>query len=217
MDRILAADGRYGLAPTGARIRAALALLALCVGAPPAPCAAADLLDRLAEPGAAAAARRPDEAGAPPSSLRPRVHRTLSASSFRNLRLGFVLALEMVRTSRTCRALFDPLAGSGVESLAATHYAATTDRDRARVCAGGVAAFTTVGGRVTWLCPEFGNLHPRTAALTLVHEALHSAGMPEDPAAAGALTAGQIDDLVEGACAPGAARRDATAGLVARR
>lgn len=157
-----------------------------------------------------------DNASELPSESRPRIHGALSSGSIRNLRLGFVLALEVVRSNAACGALFAPLAGSGVESLAATHYAATTNRDRAHVCAGGVAALTTVGGRVTWLCPEFGNLHPRAAALTLIHEALHSAGMPEGPATVGALTAGQINDLVEGSCAPGFARRGAEVVVAAR-
>jgi hypothetical protein len=199
MGRAIDTASRFGRLLTAAFRRSGRSFLALALAlaAATVPCAAAD---RPSEFGASAAPDRLDCAlGLPPDS-RPRVHGALSDRSIRNLRMGYVLALEMVRSSPTCSALFAPLAGSGAEKLAMTHYAATTGQDRTRICSGGVAAFTTVGGRVTWLCPEFANLHPRVAALTLIHEALHSAGMPERPAAAGALTAEEINDLVEAAC-----------------
>jgi hypothetical protein len=177
--------------------RSGRAFLVVALAVATVPCAAAE---RPSERAAPAARERLGDAFELPLDSGPRIHGSLSSGSIRNLRLGHVLALEMVRSRPTCRALFAPLAGSGVESISTTHYAATTDRDRARVCAGGVAAFTTVGGRVTWLCPEFGNLGPRAAALTLIHEALHSAGMAESPSTAGALTAWEIDALVGRAC-----------------
>jgi hypothetical protein len=161
-------------------------------------------------------AERPEETVALPARLVPQIHGALPDRSIRNLRLGYSLALEMVRATAPCRSLFAPFAASGAESLASTHYA-PADRDAARVCAGGVAAFTTVGGRVTWLCPQFSNLHPRAAALTLIHEALHSAGMPESPPTAGALTAREINDLVACACTPRPASGDAGVAVARRR
>ena len=130
----------------------------------------------------------------------PRVYGRLTDGSFRNIRLGFPLALQMVRPDSTCSALFEPFHAAAVESLASALYAAPTDREVTRICVGGVAAFTLVGSRVTKLCPEFGNLHPREAALTLIHEALHSAGMPESPATPNALTSQEINALVARAC-----------------
>ena len=106
----------------------------------------------------------------------------------------------MVRSISSCRDLFVPLGASGIESLALTHYVVLSGRERERVCSGGVTTLTTVGGRVTWLCPAFGNLDPQVAALALIHEALHSAGMPENPSTPGALTAQEISELVERAC-----------------
>jgi hypothetical protein len=107
----------------------------------------------------------------------------------------------MVRAVPSCRGLFAPRAASGGESLASTHYVALAGRERARVCVGGVVTLTAVGGRVTWLCPEFGSLDPREAAFALVHEALHAAGLTESPATSGALTAREVNGLVERACA----------------
>jgi hypothetical protein len=145
-------------------------------------------MDRFPEHAAPAPAGRLDESVALPSKRGPWIHGALADRSIRNLRLGHALAVETVRSTASCRALFASFAASGAESLASTH-SAPADRDAARICVGGVTAFTTVGGRVTWLCPEFGNLGPRAAALMLIHEALHAAGMPERPATAGALTA----------------------------
>jgi hypothetical protein len=199
---------RSGRAFAGTLFRAGLAVLALSVGASPVPCAAADLLDRPSACDQLKSAGRPDETVELPSKRGPSIHGAIPDGSVRNLRLGFALALESVRSTAPCRTLFASLAASGVTSLISTHYVAPANRDAARICAGGVAAFTTVGGRVTWLCPQFSNLHPRAAAFTLIHEALHSAGMPESPATAGALTALEINDLVESACAPGPASRD---------
>jgi hypothetical protein len=200
---------------TGTWLGLAFTVIALGVGAP-ASSAAADRPDRKSAHGPFGVAERPVGIVVFSAAPGPRIHGALSDRSIRNLRLGFSLAREAVRATPPCELLFATLGASGVESLAATHYAATTNRDRAHVCAGGVAALTTVSGRVTWLCPEFGNLHPRAAALTLIHEALHSAGMPEGPATVGALTAGQINDLVEGSCAPGFARRGAEVVVAAR-
>jgi hypothetical protein len=153
-------------------------------------------------------AGRPD--GAPNASLSvaPRVYGRLSERTLRNIRLGFPLALKMVSSTSACSALFEPFHAAAVETLASTWYAAPTGREKTRICVGRVAAFTAVGGRVTKLCPEFGDLYPREAALTLVHEALHSAGMPESPATPGALTSQEINALVARAC--GSARTSLT-------
>jgi hypothetical protein len=154
--------------------------------------------------GGAGAAR----ALAAPPAAGPHVYGQLSDGSVRNVRLGYVLALEMVRPGSPCSALFAPFHAVAVERLSSTFFAAPTERERTCLCVGGVGAFTAVGSRVTKLCPEFGALHPRVAALTLVHEALHSAGMPEAPGTPGALTSRQINALVAGACgSPQATRR----------
>jgi len=159
------------------------------------------------EPGGGHWASGPPPSGRPldrflntPLSASPRVYGRLSDRSARNIRLGYRLALQMVHPASACSALFEPFHAAAVESLASALYAAPTDREVTRICVGGVAAFTLVGSRVTKLCPEFGNLHPREAALTLIHETLHSAGMPESPSTPSALTSQEINALVGGAC-----------------
>lgn len=142
------------------------------------------------------------DAGHASASVVPRVYGRLSDRSARNIRLGYALAIRMVRLTPACSAMFEPFHAEAVESLTSTLYAVPTALEGTRICDGRVAAFTVVGGRVTKLCPEFGGLHPRDAALTLVHEALHSAGMPESPTTPNALTSQEISALVAGACSP---------------
>ena len=79
-------------------------------------------------------------------------------------------------------------------------YVAPSVGERRELCVGGVTAFTQVGSRVTRLCPSFGDLDREAAALLLIHEALHSAGMPESPSSAGALTPSEINRMVKRAC-----------------
>jgi hypothetical protein len=117
-----------------------------------------------------------------------------------NLVTGHSLAIERTRGVPACAALFEEYAASGVEMMAHTFYVAPSAVERREFCVGGVTAFTQVGSRVTRLCPVFGDVHRRTAALTLIHEALHSAGMTESPSTAGALTPSEINHLVKMAC-----------------
>jgi len=137
-----------------------------------------------------------------PISLKiaPHTSGPLTTRSARNLFMGFSVALDMVREKPSCNALFEPFATSGVEEMKTSFYVAPTVGERRELCIGGVTAFTQVGSRVTRLCPSFGDLDREAAALLLIHEALHSAGMPESPSTAGALTPSEISRLVKNAC-----------------
>ncbi len=141
-----------------------------------------------------------DEASTAPSVLLPHLSGDLSSESYRNVELGFRIAMKLAGHASACGALFTPFHASAADSLASTLYIGPTDAEKTRFCIAGVAAFTTVGGRITWLCPEFGTLEPWDAARTLLHEALHSAGMPESPSTPNALTSQQISTLVARAC-----------------
>ncbi|MBI4916636.1 MAG: hypothetical protein HY825_12380 [Acidobacteria bacterium] len=156
----------------------------------------------------AAVDRTPDQGTPAPAgrtatavrTSRPRVAGNLSERTRRNLRVGYELALQMVRWEGPCGALLDRLGASGTASLAGAFYAEPTGSERAATCQGSVAAFTAAGCPVVKLCPEFGALDPRAAGLVLVHEALHAAGLPERPATPGAASSTEINELVERAC-----------------
>lgn len=134
------------------------------------------------------------------SKIQPHTSGPLTARSARNLFSGFAVALERVREIPSCGALFETFTVSGVEMMAHTFYVAPNVVEDREFCVGGVTAFTQLGGRVTRLCPSFGDVDRQTAALLLIHEALHSAGMPESPSTAGAFTPNEINRLVKSAC-----------------
>ena len=134
------------------------------------------------------------------SKIQPHTSGPLATRSARNLLTGFSVALERVNEITSCSALFEPYTASGVEMMTNSFYVAPNAIESREFCVGGVTAFTQVGSRVTRLCPAFGDVDRQTAALLLIHEALHSAGMPESPSTAGARTPSEINRLVKRAC-----------------
>ena len=50
------------------------------------------------------------------------------------------------------------------------------------------------------LCPSFGDLSSKQAAVVLIHEALHHAGLTEQPADPLGMTPDQRNQLVEASC-----------------
>jgi hypothetical protein len=61
-------------------------------------------------------------------------------------------------------------------------------------------AYTTVGGRPVWICRHFGRVVPEDAAAAVIHEALHLAGLDEDPRGRSAATSIEISREVRKAC-----------------
>jgi hypothetical protein len=124
----------------------------------------------------------------------PTMHVKLNAS--------FRLAVRSVREVPACRALFQSLGTSGEERLSRTVYE-RADLWGIDVCVRRHAtALTRVGISTTWVCPAFDQLVSVDGALTLIHEALHFAGLPEYPGTPGAPTAAQIQQMVRTRCDP---------------
>lgn len=132
--------------------------------------------------------------------FQPHTSGPLTTRAARNLFSGFAVALDRVREIPSCSTLFEPFATTGFESMISSYYVAPSPVERRDFCGGGVTAFTQVGSRVVRLCPAFDGVDRNTAALLLIHEALHFAGMIESPSAGDAMTAGEINDLVRMAC-----------------
>lgn len=118
----------------------------------------------------------------------------------RQLEGAFALANQTVEGLEPCRELFAELLQPAERSLALTLYVPATGMQERRICGRGVAAFTEVGSRVTYLCRGFSRLAAPQAARTLVHEALHLAGLEEAPTHADALSSAEINDLVTSSC-----------------
>ena len=132
--------------------------------------------------------------------LKPRVYGALNTRSEHNLLSGYALALRRVQETPSCRALFAVFASSGLDKISTTIYTAPITPAERRLCSGGVAAFTQVGSPVTRLCADFGGMDRRAAAMIIIHEALHHAGMPEGPSTPEALSSAEINALVKRAC-----------------
>lgn len=141
-----------------------------------------------------------DRAGLP---RRPQLGKNLSAPIVLQLQLSFRLAVGRLHRVPSCQALFDAFDAHGVTLLSRTEYEGSDDRleadpphPRYRVA----KAMTVVGSRSTVLRRSFAAVSRREAAVTLIHEALHFAGMSEAPADPEGLTPGEIDRLVAEAC-----------------
>jgi hypothetical protein len=128
---------------------------------------------------------------------RPWLSGPLPAAMRHKLAAGYTLALQKLKEERGCRALFGQLGAVGSEVLAGVQYG---DGSRGAPCAGGVRAYTCVGCRYVHLCTGFANLEVSGAALIVLHEALHAAGLPESPPYPGAPTAREINQMVTLGC-----------------
>jgi len=133
-------------------------------------------------------------------SIRPKVSRRLPAPLWSKLKYAYRVALETIRTKPSCSALFTSRGAVGSELLMTASFGpAITDTDQA-ACAEGAAALIEVRGDQIRLCPRFETFSVPGAALALIHEALHSAGMSERPPDPTGLTSVEISQLVEASC-----------------
>jgi hypothetical protein len=117
------------------------------------------------------------------------------------LQQAYPLALQQVRDVDSCAALFTDLGAEGIATLSTTIYRpATRSKDMKTCRSSGAVAFTTVGRPHTRVCKGFASLPQRQAAMFLIHEALHHAGLGEWPHNSDALKSTQINRLVRKSC-----------------
>jgi hypothetical protein len=163
----------------------------------------------LAIPAANLTAAEPLEPGTPPAAaiaapnlgpIQARVSGALHERTNLKLRTAHRLAVSRLRELPGCRALFEQLGADGVEKLANTIYYKTTPREEEKACRLGAVALTMVGSPQTRLCLAFGELATCWAAMLLIHEALHFAGMSEKPLDPRGLSAVEINELVMARC-----------------
>jgi hypothetical protein len=113
---------------------------------------------------------------------------------------GYRVALRKVREVESCQGLFAELGEDGVRMLSATIYLQAKYDWEHRVCDRGAVAHTFVGAPQTRLCDDFGKLDRNTAAVLLIHEALHHAGLGERPRDPDGPTPFQINRMVSKNC-----------------
>ncbi len=131
---------------------------------------------------------------------RPAVRGNLVAPVQRQLALAFGLAQSNIRANAGCSALFGRFGKNGNDLLASIEFEGANFEKLGDPCRSGVAAFTQVGRRLIRLCPSFATLSLPAAAVILIHEGLHSAGMSEKPFDPNGLKPQEINRLVAASC-----------------
>ncbi len=143
-------------------------------------------------------------------AIEPWIHNSMSARVRERLEAGFELAVERVREVETCRNLFTQDGIDGLEVLATSlYFPVDSYRREIEVCGrdpsvhstgGRFLTYTTVGGAPIWICRHFARVSTETAAVAVIHEALHHAGLTERPNDRLAMSSQEITELVESAC-----------------
>ncbi|MDD5563138.1 MAG: hypothetical protein PHQ91_05455 [Thermoanaerobaculaceae bacterium] len=129
------------------------------------------------------------------------VRGNFDAAVRRQLTLASRLAQDGIRANAACSALFGRFGKDGLELFKIVEFEAAAIESTGTTCdRGGVPAFTGVGGRRIRLCPGFGLLSVPAAAVILIHELLHTAGMSEKPMDPNGLTPQEINRLVGTSC-----------------
>jgi len=118
------------------------------------------------------------------------------------LKHAMKLAAQKLIQESSCRAIFSPLTSNPMQALELTSYHLAGVGQETQACqAQGVVAYTTVGGHRTHLCPPlFEQLNTQQAAVVLIHEALHRAGLNEWPPDPNGLTSAEINLMVQRSC-----------------
>ncbi len=136
------------------------------------------------------------------NTFEARVVGYLPQKARQQLKRALLLAVQGLGERPDCGELFAALGADGREKLQATIYSGPISSAESELCRRRhAAALTTVRGRRTIICsPTFGELRLGRAAVVLLHEALHHAGLTESPADPGAQSAREIDRMVAVAC-----------------
>jgi hypothetical protein len=138
-----------------------------------------------------------------PYDARPTYSPTLPGKSRMKLLKGYSLAFDRVRTQPGCRGLFADLGSDGLEMLERTLYLPASRKSEFRICNWASRAFTRVSSDVTMLCRNFQDLPDRVAAMLLIHEALHFAGLDDEKHDPEMPSSEEINRMIERACGLG--------------
>ena len=130
----------------------------------------------------------------------PWIHGDMPDDMTARLQAGFDLALEKVREVAACRRLFEELGADPIETLSTGLYFPIGSHRKEKAICGRAVAYTNVGAAPTFLCREFSRLTAERAAMYVIHEALHHAGLTEKPHDQGAMTSREINRMVTTAC-----------------
>jgi hypothetical protein len=134
------------------------------------------------------------------ATVAPWIHPKIAPDLRERLQAAVRIAVDRIERVEECGALFSALGADGVEMLATTLYIPVSGRNRKDGICRRAAAYTKVGARSTFVCPEFSLLSDDQAAMFVVHEALHHAGLTEQPLDPRAMTSLEINTMVGKIC-----------------
>jgi hypothetical protein len=117
-----------------------------------------------------------------------------------SVEVAFEIAVQRVQEVESCSDLFEQLGVDAMETLDRAVYMPVFSRHKVKKTCGRNLAYTFVGAPSTFICPKFERVSDQHAAMVLIHEALHTAGLEEAPTNPGAKTSQQINSMVAKNC-----------------
>ncbi len=174
-------------------------LLALTIS----PASASDAIDAVSYPSGVgdATTHKVVVSSSPVVHFEPRIDAGVSDNIRERLVSSFQVAVERVREVPECREMFNQLGADGIDTIAKIYFTPIGIYGaRANVCNGSVAYTLVGGGPTTWLCREFSRLTEKQAAMIIIHEALHHAGLTERPKDPKGMTSAGINRMVSKRC-----------------
>jgi hypothetical protein len=132
--------------------------------------------------------------------LRPTVSPLVLPKAQRKLGRAYALAAGRLAKQPTCRALFDRLGSNGLAMLEETLYLPASRKSEHTICNHAARAYTYVGSDTTMICGNFQDLPDHKAAVLLIHEALHFAGLNDEKHDPHGPSSKEINKLIERAC-----------------
>jgi hypothetical protein len=131
----------------------------------------------------------------------PRIDGGMSDNNRERLVSSFQIAIDRVRQVPECRDLFTDLGADAVDMISKIYFTPIGIYGaRANICNGTVAYTLVGGGPTTWLCRDFSRLTDKNAAMIIIHEALHHAGLTERPKDPKGMTSAGINRMVSKRC-----------------
>jgi hypothetical protein len=136
----------------------------------------------------------------PPEPVSPWIHATMPNDVRSRLEDGFRIAVKKIQTLPECRALFQSLGADPEEILSTGLYFPVRSHLKEKRACGRNVAISYVGSPTTFLCRDFARMSDERAAMYVIHEALHHAGLGERPLDPTAMTSREINAMVVEAC-----------------
>jgi len=133
------------------------------------------------------------------AEITPWIHHSMPNAVQEKLIAAFEIAVERVEEVTQCEALFTNLGADAFETLKTGLYFPATPARETKACERSYAQ-TFVGDAPTWICRRITGYSDEQAAMVVIHEALHHAGLPEKPHDRKAMTSAQINDMVRTSC-----------------